>query len=280
MGEWKGTGFEVREGRVRFGVEDFGLESSGPVEDRRSQLRQVLMELHPWRKGPMWFGDLHVDTEWRSDWKWERLRGALDLSGKRVLDVGCGNGYHLWRMLDEGVEWAVGVDPVQLYGCQFLAGRQFAGEVRAGVLPLTMEEVPEGLGCFDAVFSLGVLYHRKEPEEHLRQLRGVLREGGEVVLETLIVDDEREVLVPEGRYAQMRNVHFLPSVETLLRLMEGAGFGEVEVVDITRTTVEEQRSTEWMRFHSLAQFLDENDGTKTVEGHPAPVRAAVRGKKI
>ena len=37
--------------------------------------------------------------------------------------------------------------------------------------------------------------------------------------------------------------------------------------------VDEQRSTEWMRFDSLASALDPNDSGRTVEGWPAPERA-------
>ena len=43
-------------------------------------------------------------------------------------------------------------------------------------------------------------------------------------------------------------------------------------MDINKTTVEEQRSTDWMTFESLADFLDPNDANKNVEGHPAPLR--------
>ena len=54
--------------------------------------------------------------------------------------------------------------------------------------------------------------------------------------------------------------------------------GDVEVVDITPTTVLEQRATEWMRFESLEQALDPVDGSKTIEGLPAPVRAVVTAR--
>ncbi len=36
-------------------------------------LRDALMALHPWRKGPFELFGLHLDTEWRSDWKWDRF---------------------------------------------------------------------------------------------------------------------------------------------------------------------------------------------------------------
>jgi tRNA (mo5U34)-methyltransferase len=47
------------------------------------------------------------------------------------------------------------------------------------------------------------------------------------------------------------------------------------VVDLNRTTTDEQRSTPWMRFESLAQCLDPDNPELTVEGYPAPLRAVV-----
>jgi tRNA (mo5U34)-methyltransferase len=149
-----------------------------------------------------------------------------------------------------------------------------------GVLPLGVEALPEKLGCFDTVFSMGVLYHRKAPIEHLEQLRDLLTVGGELVLETLIVEgDEGTVLLPKGRYAMMRNVWFLPSVDLLVTMMERVGFKDVKVVDVTRTTVDEQRGTEWMTYQSLPDFLDPDDSEKTIEGYPGPLRVVVRGTR-
>ena len=120
---------------------------------------------------------------------------------------------------------------------------------------------------------MGVLYHRRSPMDHLRELKATLRPGGQLVLETLIIEGGLgECLVPEGRYAMMNNVWFLPSATTLISWLKKCGFVNPRVVDITKTTLEEQRTTDWMTFHSLSDFLDPNDDTKTVEGHPAPLR--------
>lgn len=266
--EFTGTGFEVVDGELRF-----------PMAGNQDGLREDLLALSPWRKGPFYFGDTFVDTEWRSDWKWERLQKQITpLAGRAVLDVGCGNGYHLWRMLAEGARLALGIDPAMLFGCQFLASRHFAGgDLPIGVLPLGIEDVPANLQCFDTTFSMGVLYHRRSPIEHLEALRGTLCPGGELILETLVVDgDEQTVLLPHGRYAQMRNVWFLPSSDLLVLMMQRVGFENVEVLDLSITTTEEQRSTEWMTFNSLSDFLDTEDCSKTVEGYPAPKRAVLR----
>jgi len=241
----------------------------------RQDLDSGLKNLFPWRKGPYDLFGLHIDTEWRSDWKWERIKNHISpLSQRLVLDVGCGNGYHCWRMLGAGAKMVVGVDPVQLHVLQFQAIRRLYGEAPIYVLPLTLEEIPEKTAIFDTVFSMGVLYHRRSPIDHLTDLRDRLKSGGELVLETLIIDGKAgEVLVPEGRYARMRNVWFLPTVDTLISWMKRCGFKNIRVVDINQTSTEEQRSTAWMTFNSLKDFLDPNNSNLTIEGHPAPRRA-------
>ncbi|WP_420645867.1 tRNA 5-methoxyuridine(34)/uridine 5-oxyacetic acid(34) synthase CmoB [Candidatus Leptofilum sp.] len=247
-----------------------------------AQMESQLRLLHPWRKGPFDLFGLHIDTEWCSDWKWDRLKdGIAPLDGRLVLDVGCGNGYHCWRMAGAGAKLVIGLDPFLLYVAQYQAIRHFVGNnVPAHVLPLGVEQLPNQLAAFDTVFSMGVLYHRRSPMDHLITLREALRPGGELVLETLIIEGEAgQVLVPEGRYAQMRNVWFIPTVPTLLGWLRKCGFVQEKVLDVTPTTVEEQRSTKWMTFNSLPDFLDKEDSNRTVEGYPAPVRAIVVAKR-
>jgi tRNA (mo5U34)-methyltransferase len=126
---------------------------------------------------------------------------------------------------------------------------------------------------------MGVLYHRRSPIDHLTDLRDTLVSGGELVLETLVVEgDEHRVFVPPGRYARMGNVWFLPSPKALMAWLSKVGFEDIKLVDVSATSQEEQRSTDWMTFHSLANFLDPTDHTKTIEGHPAPHRAIITAR--
>jgi tRNA (mo5U34)-methyltransferase len=244
-------------------------------EDIREQIRNALEGLIPWRKGPYWIHGIHIDTEWRSDWKWERVLPHLaPLKDRLVLDVGCGNGYHCWRMLGEGARRVIGIDPSPRFVVQFHAIKHFAGAHPVDVLPLGIEDLPPKSQAFDTVFSMGVFYHRRSPMDHLRELKEALRPGGQLVLETLVIEGELgDVLVPEERYAKMNNVWFLPSCPTLLSWMKKMGFRNPRVVDVCPTTEAEQRSTPWMRFHSLPEFLDPANPHLTAEGHPAPIRA-------
>jgi tRNA (mo5U34)-methyltransferase len=238
-------------------------------------LEKLLKSFMPWRKGPYELFGLYIDTEWRSDWKWRRLEKHIaPLDRRLVLDVGCGNGYHSWRMLGAQARMVIGIDPLLLNVMQFQFIRQIYGEAPIYVLPMGIEELPVSLKLFDTVFSMGVLYHRRSPIDHLLELKNCLRPGGELVLETLVINgDSGETLVPEDRYANMRNVWFIPSCATLISWMKRCGFENIRLVDLTVTTVEEQRSTEWMTFNSLKDFLNSDDPALTIEGLPSPKRA-------
>lgn len=245
------------------------------------QIKTRLQALMPWRKGPYSVFGIDIDTEWRSDWKWQRIQPHLTpLTGRKVLDVGCGNGYHCWRMFGEGATQVIGIDPSPRFVVQFYMLKHFVGDVPVDVLPVGIEALPNNLGAFDTTFSMGVFYHRRSPMDHLRELKETLVPGGELVLETLVIDGELgQVLVPEGRYAMMNNVWFIPSCDTLASWLEKTGFHDIRMVDCTATTTDEQRSTDWMRFHSLADFLDAKDPSLTVEGHPGPKRAVFIARK-
>lgn len=253
------------------------------LNNRESEQLQAALEgLIPWRKGPYDLCGTYIDTEWRSDWKWDRLKEAIKpLEGRLVLDVGCGNGYHMWRMLEQNPARVIGIDPSPRFSVQFEMVKRLAGKsLPIDLVPTTLEAVPSNLEAFDSVFSMGVLYHRREPVEHIRELKGCLRPGGELLLESLIVaSDDADALVPDGRYAKMRNVWILPSIKMMKAWLEDAGFINVRMVNESTTTIKEQRSTDWMRFESLPDFLDPKDPNKTIEGYPAPRRGIVLAEK-
>ena len=243
----------------------------------RQQIHAALKTLRPWRKGPYAIHGIHIDTEWRSDWKWQRLAPHIqNLAGRTVLDVGCGSGYHCWRMAGAGARLVIGIDPSLLFTVQFHAVKHFAGPHNVFMLPLGIGDLPTNLNAFDTVFSMGVLYHRRSPIDHLLELKQCLKPGGELVLETLVIDGDAEhALVPQDRYAQMRNVWFIPSGPGLERWLARCGYTDIRLVDVSATTSDEQRTTQWMPFDSLENFLMPGDPGKTIEGHPAPKRATL-----
>lgn len=267
---------QIKPSKIDFTKSTINIGSKTDYSESESQqLGKSLMELHPWRKGPYNIFGNFIDTEWRSDWKWDRVKEHISpLQNKKVLDVGSGNGYHCWRMLGEGAKSVIGIDPFMLSVFQFAAINKFIKNNSVWLLPFKMEDFPQRTKFFDTVFSMGVLYHRRSPFDHIYELRDAIHSGGEMVLETLVIDGKLgEVLVPEGRYAQMRNVWFIPSTLTLESWLKKSGFKNIRLVDVTPTTTDEQRKTNWMTFDSLSDFLSPTDSSKTIEGYPAPKRA-------
>lgn len=239
------------------------------------QLETSLRTFMPWRKGPFNVFGIEIDTEWRSDKKWDRVRPHItSLKDRVVLDIGCGSGYHCWRMEGEGARLVIGIEPTLSYVMQYHVMQHYIRSPKTFVLPFSTDTMPDTQQFFDTIFSMGVLYHRRSPIDHLAQIWEWLQWGGELVLETLVIEGKQgDILIPENRYAKMRNVWFIPSCDTLTLWLRRCNFKNIRCVDINQTTTEEQRSTDWMQFESLVDFLDPNNPDKTIEGYPAPRRA-------
>jgi len=274
---------EVGSCDIDFNADNLLVTTNNSID--MSQLEASLKQLQPWRKGPYQINELLIDTEWHSDWKWNRIKEHISpLKNRTILDIGCGNGYHCWRMHGAGARLVIGIDPSLLFLMQFKAIKHFMApgdkEIPVYLLPMGIEHLPHALNAFDTVFSMGVFYHRRSPFDHLLQLKNALRKGGEVILETLIIEGHGgESLVPDGRYAKMRNVWFLPTADTMTQWMKRCGFEQIKIVDINQTSTQEQRSTSWMPYESLTDFLDPDDKNKTIEGYPAPRRATFIAQK-
>ena len=254
------------------------VAARGSCDDvTQAKLDELLHEAQPWRKGPFQLFDTTIDTEWRSNLKWDRIVPHIaSLTDRRILDVGCGNGYYLYRMAAQNPALTLGIDPSIKFYYQFRIMQKYLQVPRTHILPVGLEGLPETPEYFDTVFCLGVLYHRRSPFDFLRELRSYLAPGGEMILETLTIDAEGDlVLSPRDRYGKMNNCFFLPTPTCLKHWMERCGYKDVRIVSTTRTTIEEQRRTDWIKTESLNDFLDPDDHSKTVEGYPAPERTIV-----
>ena len=259
-----------------------------PSNSLTMELNDTLQALKPWRKGPFSLCGIHVDSEWRSDYKWQRLQPHLQsLQGRKVLDVGCGNGYFMLRMLAQQPSMMLGIDPSFLFNIQFYLLKKLLTACPAYVgapihlLPLKFEDLPVTANLFDTVLSMGVLYHRRSPIDHLQQLNHYLRFGGQLILETLVIksDAPSSLLFPSHRYAAMPNVWFIPTVDLLCQWLKRCQFDGIEVGAINATTTAEQRKTLWIDSQSLDSFLDAQNPQLTIEGYPAPKRVIISAYK-
>jgi tRNA (mo5U34)-methyltransferase len=279
LAEWRETLDQLPDvGKHEFDLRSGTITSQfNWTEQTRLEAHDTLLNLIPWRKGPFDIAGIEIDTEWRSDLKWQRLEQSISpLIDRRILDVGCGNGYYGLRMRGLGARLVIGIDPTLLYVVQFAALTHFMQREPVHVLPLRLHELPASGPKFDTTFSMGVLYHQRDPIEHLTQLQQTLSADGELVLESLVIPgDTSELVVPEGRYARMRNVWHLPTVQRLHEWLGEAGLTDIRVIDQTLTTTDEQRTTPWMPFESLQEALDPSDASQTVEQLPAPLRVVM-----
>ena len=255
------------------------IQISNLTTAQSEQIKQTALLMKPWRKGPFQINDLFIDTEWQSQIKYNLLEPHFNLKDKIVGDIGCNNGYYLFRMLTQEPKKLIGFDPSAIYCSQFQFINHF---IKSDIVYelLGVEHVEFYEHKFDTLFCLGVLYHRSDPVTMLKSLFKGLHKGGELILDTFMIDGEGEMcLTPKDRYSKIPNIYFVPTINALTNWCLRAGFESVEVLETVVTDHNEQRKTEWIEGQSLEDFLDPNDITKTIEGYPAPKRVYIKALK-
>ncbi len=270
---------EMLDNLPKFKVDNIKFNNAIEIDGEFDEelIYQTARNLMPWRKGPFRIGKTFIDSEWQSFIKYNLLEKHINLENKIVADVGCNNGYYMFRMLSQNPKKVVGFDPMALFKLQFDFINHFVDSEKLHYELLGVEHLPLYEHKFDTIFCLGVLYHRSDPVTMLKQLKASLNQGGEAIIDTFIIESNEEIALCPNRYAKMRNVYFIPSIPTLKNWAEIAKFKEFEVLEIKPTDLNEQRKTDWIEGESLNNFLNE-DGSKTIEGYPPPIRAYVRLK--
>ena len=244
--------------------------------DLNSKIGEIAKLLKPWRKGPFKINDLFINSEWKSYIKWNTMKRFLNLEGKDILDVGCNNGYHMFRMLEMNPKSITGFDPSALFNLQFEFINSFI-KSNIDYKLLGVEHIPIYEKKFDTIFCMGILYHRKDPIEMLKEVKTGLKKDGEVILDTLIIEGNEETALSPMRYAKMKNVYFIPTIKALYNWIKRAGFSEIEFIGKRYTTTNEQRKTDWIDGDSLDSFLNKTQ-TKTIEGYEPPLRIYLKLK--
>ncbi len=256
------------------------IDSNSLSKEDEKYIYNTAKLIQPWRKGPFRISTTFIDSEWQSNIKYDLLKPYFDINNKIVGDIGCNNGYYLFRMMAEKPKKLVGFDPSSIPYCQFLFLEHF---IQSGIKYelLGVEHVEFYEHKFDILFCLGVLYHRPDPIGSLKSLYKGLNWNGELILDTFMIDGEDEVaLTPKKRYSKIPNIYFIPTINALKNWCYRAGFEQIEILEVSKTKLNEQRKTEWINTESLDDFLDKNDKNKTIEGYPAPKRVYIKAKKI
>lgn len=268
----------LQDGHIGLG-DTISISWDNITPEQEQIIYDAAMALKPWRKGPFRISKTEIDSEWRSNIKYNLLEPHFELEGKVVGDIGCSNGYYLFRMLKQNPKKLVGFDPSAIMYSQFEFINHF---VKSDIVYelLGVEHLPYYEHKFDLLFCLGVLYHRPDPIGMLKSLYKSLESGGELILDTFMIDGDGELcLTPRDRYSKMSNIYFIPTATALENWCLRAGFASVEVLEIKKTDLQEQRKTEWIDHQSLDHFLDPNDHNMTIEGYPAPKRIYIKAKK-
>lgn len=260
--------FEIKNGWVEIGKP----EEISTLE--KEKLIQYLDLMAPWRKGPFRLFGIELDAEWRSDWKWERLSEKIDdLNNKKVLDIGCNNGYYLFQMLTKNPAFLLGIDPIPKLYFQFQVFRKFLKHPQIYFEYLGVEHLIHFKKLFDVVFCMGILYHRKNPLETLLHMRESMAPNGQIIIESAGIPGEEPIaLCPEPSYGKAKNIYFMPTVSCMKNWLLKSGFKNVEIIYSGPLTIEEQRKTRWCQYQSLEDFSSSDDLTKTIEGYPSPIR--------
>ncbi|MEM9410531.1 MAG: tRNA 5-methoxyuridine(34)/uridine 5-oxyacetic acid(34) synthase CmoB [Planctomycetota bacterium] len=255
------------------------IGQAADLTERQHELVWKAVEaLQPWRKGPFRLFGHEIDAEWRSNLKWNRIAATLgNLRGTKILDVGCGNGYYMFRAAAGDPEAIIGLDPSIPFYLSFELMQRYLQNEKLQYELMGVEDLEVFDQAFDIALCMGIVYHHRSPIPILNRLLKTLRVGGTAIIESQTIPGEGSMaLFPEERYAKARNVYFMPTKDCLINWAKRAGFKEIELIDHSKVTTEEQRSTHLMAYESLSDFLDPNDENLTVEGYPAPYRTVIK----
>ena len=118
-----------------------------------------------------------------------RALRSLDVKNKRILDIGCRDGLFSFEAEKLGAKEVIGIDNDLSPGAVNLLIPYFKSNVKMYELNV-MELKPESFGTFDIIIFPGVLYHLRYPFWALKLIKDVLREGGQLIVETAVFMDD------------------------------------------------------------------------------------------
>lgn len=242
--------------------------------DQQRRFEATLKTFCPWKKGPFELFGILIDAEWRSHLKWERITPHIQpLTQRKVADIGCHNGYYMFRMADQQPDCVIGFEPYAKHFWNFQLMQNLVRQPHLHFELLGVEHIDYYPQFFDTIFCLGILYHHTDPIGLLRKMRQALAPKGEIIIDCQGIPGEKAIaLTPRQRYANAKGIWFLPTQSCLETWMIRAGFTKVRCIFASPLSVEEQRRTTWANIDSLQEFLNPENPQETVEGYPAPWR--------
>lgn len=186
----------------------------------------------------------------------------MDLSGKRVLDIGAWDGYWTFEALKRGAAEAIAIDDFSDYLGKLensdrrawenfdLCRAAFGfDEKRCQRVEMTVYDLdPAQIGKFDVVFFFGTLYHLRYPLLALDKIASVCKE--ELYVESAICDDfspysggigkgypGRQMVMefyPNNEYGNNNTNWWAPTLYCLMGMMAASGFKNIEGWKLTQ----------------------------------------------
>ncbi|MDY5112290.1 MAG: class I SAM-dependent methyltransferase [Bilifractor sp.] len=143
-----------------------------------------------------------------------------------VMDIGCGGGATLHRLSVRGAGYVVGVDYSAVSVHQSLElNQEDVSDGKMCVLQASVEELPFDDEFFDVITTVESFYFWPDPQESLKEVRRVLKQGGHFMLIADIYDNGR---LPESARENIRRYQMtVPTAEEYRTLFRNAGFSDV-----------------------------------------------------
>ena len=187
--------------------------SSAPTESQFSRPSSLMgrLLLHSMNIG---HGRLH---------QWGLKAAGIQLTD-RVLDVGCGGGKAIYRILEETRREVAGVDhsPEAVKTARSV-NRAAISSGRLRIVESSVESLPFRDGFFDVVTAFETTYFWPDLQAGLIEIRRVLSPGGRLVITNEVADREAA-----GRWAERLDMN-VPDGRSLAALAREAGFLTVDI---------------------------------------------------
>lgn len=246
--------------------------------DEQKKLSQHCHRFKPWKKGPWSLFGIDIDAEWRSNLKWQRLK-LNNLHGKKIADLGCHNGYFMFKLTTLNPSLVVGFEPNPRCYFNFHFLQRYAQIANIYFEPFGVAHLDNYPAYFDLVLCLGILYHHTDPIAILRHIHHSLAKGGRVIIDCQGINTASPMLLlPARRYAGATGIWYLPSPAALTHWLQRTNFHHLDFFYQDYLSPDEQRRTAWADIPSLADFINHKQHT-TIEGYPAPWRMYVTATK-
>lgn len=275
MVDWRSFAERHRVSSFDASGESVCIGAAGDLDQAdRFELRKILRDLGPQRKGPFEIFGERIQASWQSDIKWRRVQALLgDLRGQDVADIGANNGFYMYKLASAGVASVLGLEPAEapLQSYRFFEALHSPPGVT--MLASGYEALVDFRERFDLILCMGVIYHHRDPLAILRLCHGALRRGGRLLVETLSIPAGHAAhpiaLIPAKSFAGMSGVWSVPNPAAVGNWLRRSGFreehfhGEYEYLD---------EHPGCAGLPGLAQGLNESQSA-TIEGYPAPRRS-------